>query len=99
MYLGTFEFLADAENLQGVVLTNQSNEAGIVSADAVRFGGGMGLSAREGKVSHLPAYLEAARYYTQWAGLPEELYNTEGSENDYLDDLRCRSYFTNYFTS
>ena len=96
VYLGTFEFLADAENLQGVVLTNQSNEAGIVSADAVRFGGGMGLSAREGKVSHLPAYLEAARYYTQWAGLPEELYNTEGSENDYLDDLRCRSYFTNY---
>lgn len=96
VYLGTFDFSADSKVLQGVVLTNQSAQAGVVTADAVRFGGGMGQSLREGKASHLPAYLEAARYYTQWAGLPDGLCNTEGSNNDYVDDLRCRSNFTNY---
>ena len=96
VYLGTFDFLADSTHVQGVVLSNQSNQQGVVSADAVRFGGGMGFSSREEQVSQLPAFLEAARYYTQWAGLPEEYYNTEASENDYLDDLRCRSNFTNY---
>ncbi|MBO5676653.1 MAG: hypothetical protein J6S02_00730 [Bacteroidaceae bacterium] len=96
VYLGTFEFSADRQKLQGVMLTNQSVEDGVVTADAVRFGGGMGQSLREGRASHLPSYLEAARYYTQWAGLPDGLCNTEGSNNDYIDDLRCRSNFLNY---
>ena len=96
VYLGTFDFSAESKVLQGVMLTNQSAQEGVVTADAVRFGGGMGQSLREGRASHLPAYLEAARYYTQWAGLPDGLCNTEGSNNDYVDDLRCRSNFLNY---
>lgn len=96
VYLGTFDFVANAPYLQGVVLSNQSEQQGVVSADAVRFGGGMGLSTRNEQHSHLPAYLEAARYYTQWAGLPDSLCNSEGGENDYVDDLRCRSYFANH---
>ena len=95
-YLGTFEFNSQTSQRQGVMLTNVSSGDGVVTADAVRFGGGVGLCEREGKRSFLPAHLEAARYYTQWAGLPEGECNTEGSENDYVDDLRCRSNFTNY---
>ncbi len=99
VYLGTFDFSADGKELQGVMLTNQSAQEGVVTADAVRFGGGMGQSLREGRASHLPAYLEAARYYTQWAGLPDGLCNTEGSNNDYVDDLRCRSNYLNNLAS
>ncbi len=96
VYLGTFDFVTDAANFQGVTLSNQSNYEGVVTADAVRLGGGMGRSMRDGKSSHLPASLEASRYYTQWAGLPDGLYNTEDSNNDYVDDLRCRSNYVNY---
>ena len=45
IYLGTFGFSSGADN-QGVTLTNQGARGGIVSADAVRFGGGMGNIAR-----------------------------------------------------
>ena len=55
-----------------VVLSNESSEQGVVCADAVRFGGGMGNIARGGKTSGLPRYLEGARYSAQWAGMPYE---------------------------
>ena len=42
-----------------VVLSNESREKGVVCADAVRFGGGMGNIVRGGQVSGLPRYLEA----------------------------------------
>lgn len=48
IYLGTFRFEKGLNSEKGsVVLINQSNETGrIVSADAVKFGGGMGNIAR-----------------------------------------------------
>lgn len=42
-YLGTFTF--DSQNA-AVVVSNKSNEKGLVTSDAVRFGGGMGIVAR-----------------------------------------------------
>ena len=96
VYLGMFDFVENPTQFQGVTLSNQSDYAGVVTADGVRFGGGMGKTLREGSLSHLPAFLESARYYCQWAGLPEPLYNTEDGANDYVDDLRCRSNFANY---
>ena len=97
VYLGTFEF-DKGENQHGrVVLSNQSDYRGVVGADGVRFGGGMGQTEREGiGISRLPRYLEAARYHTQWSGLPDTLFNTEGGTNDYYDDLRCRSNMLNF---
>lgn len=97
VYLGTFEF-EEGENQHGrVVLSNQSDYRGVVGADGVRFGGGMGQTEREDiGTSHLPRFLEAARYHTQWSGLPDTLFNTEGGLNDYYDDLRCRSNMLNF---
>jgi len=97
VYLGTFEF-DEGENQAGrVVLTNQSNYRGIVSADGVRFGGGVGQTERGAAgTSGLPRYLEAARYYAQWAGVPDTLYNTTGGTDDYSDDLRVRSNMLNW---
>lgn len=48
-----------------------------------------------GVTSGLPRYLEAARYYTQWAGLPDSLFNRAHGSGDYNDDLRSRSYLLN----
>lgn len=45
--------------------------------------------------SNMPRYLEAARYYTQWAGLPDTLYAHYHGQDDYKDDLRSRSYLLN----
>lgn len=65
VYLGTFEFDKGNHDYGMVVLSNESSESGVVCADAVRFGGGMGNIARGGAVSGVPRYLEGARYSAQ----------------------------------
>ncbi|MFA9371560.1 MAG: fibronectin type III domain-containing protein [Labilibaculum antarcticum] len=100
IYLGTFLFDKGKNPEKGMVeLTNQSNETGKwISADAIRFGGGMGNIARgnpeelevlkkqraklgfkmdsgiwQKYTSNRPRYQEAARYYLQYAGMPDSL--------------------------
>ena len=107
VYLGTFEF---AEGSQGYVSLDNSTPDGYrmevgatVTADAVRFGGGMGNIARSGKpsenpsdivveptVSGLPRSAEAARYWLQWAGADSTLYYQNEGKNDYKDDFMSR---------
>lgn len=97
VYLGTFEFDKGKNNSGRVVLSNHSKHRGVVTADAVRFGGGMGQTERcSAGTSGLPRYLEAARYYSAWAGVPDTLVNTEAGADDYKDDLRTRSHMLNY---
>lgn len=96
VYLGSFEFDKGTHDYGMVVLSNQSKQKGVVCADAVRFGGGMGNIMRQGKTSGLPRYLEGARYYAQWAGMPEEIYNRTKGKNDYADDINTRSRMVNY---
>ena len=96
VYLGTFEFDKGLNDYGMVVLSNQSKQKGVVCADAVRFGGGMGNIARNGQTSGLPRYLEGARYYAQWAGMPDEVYSPSEGKNDYTDDINARSHMTNY---
>ena len=62
VYLGTFEFDKGTNDYGMVVLSNESKQKGVVCADAVRFGGGMGNISRGGSISGLPRYLEGARY-------------------------------------
>lgn len=99
IYLGTFEF---AEGSQGYVsLSNRTPEGyafrkgSVVTADAVRFGGGMGCIARGNAdstacVSGLPRYAEGARYSLQWSGAAEEIYSPNGMSDDYKDDFMSR---------
>ncbi|MBR1378802.1 MAG: xanthan lyase [Bacteroidaceae bacterium] len=107
VYLGTFRFSKGCSAANMVTLSNRSTEKGVVSADGVRFGGGMGNIARAndyvskiGEVdapslfnyttSHLPRWAEAARYSSQWAGMPDTIYNHMRSDNDYNNDLWTR---------
>lgn len=101
VYLGTFDFNAGAMEHQGVILDNASKYNGVVSADAVRFGGGTGVVARGDSAlvtSGLPRYLEGARYALQWGGFPYEVYSPSEGERDYNDDINCRSHALNHLS-
>ena len=106
IYLGTFEF---AEGSQGhVSLDNRTPEGwkhvagSVVTADAVRFGGGMGNIARgelrdstgvmtaEPFVSGLPRSAEGARYWLQWSGADTSVWHLNEGLNDYRDDFMSR---------
>ena len=98
IYLGTYKFEKGNKQLQRVVLSNQSkDENKIVSADAVRFGGGMGIVEREGTTSGRPKYVEGSRYWLQYAGMPDTLiYNLNNNSDDYKDDYQSRGEYGNY---
>lgn len=97
VYLGTFDFEAGSRREGRVVLTNESDYRGVVTADGVRFGGGVGQTQRgQAGTSGVPRFLEGSRYYAQWCGLPDTLFDKDGGNNDYNDDIRCRSYLLNY---
>lgn len=96
VYLGTFEFDKGCNEFNRVVCTNHASRRGVVTTDAVRFGGGMGNIERGGFVSGLPRCLEGARYYAQWAGAPYSVYGGRKGKNDYADDINTRSMMTNW---
>ena len=98
VYLGTFKFDEGCSDLNNVVLTNHSKEKGVVSADAVRFGGGMGNIQRYGAISGLPRAIEGARYYAQWAGAPYKVYSSKKGLDDYGDDINTRPLMTNWLS-
>ena len=96
VYLGTFDFAKGSSQENRVVITNRSRHHGVVTADAVRFGGGMGNIERGGTVSGYPRCLEGARYYAQWAGAPTTVYNGRLGQNDYADDINTRAFMSNW---
>jgi len=128
LYLGHFYFDKGRNNLNKVQLTNYSTEDGkAITADAVKFGGGMGNIARspnevafavsskssdslnivdqnaptpiyEPEISHYPRYTEGARYWLQWAGVPDSVYSRSKGVNDYTDDFQSRGFWVNYVT-
>ena len=95
VYLGTFDFDAGYSEFNRVTLSNQSEMNGVVTTDAVRFGGGMGNIQRFGETSGMPRALEGARYYAQWAGMPYSVYSSKNGQDDYGDDINARSHMTN----
>lgn len=106
VYLGTFDFGTGVSPENGAVeIRIHGKENGFISTDAVRFGGGMGNVARrpvnkdqyQWKLSGKPRYMEAARYYLQYAGMPDTLvYNLNKDRNDYTDDLQSRGEWVNF---
>ena len=104
IYLGTFEFANDGKGQ--VTLDNRTpkgyklEKGSVVTADAVRFGGGMGNIARQRKnkdgveyaasTSGMPRSAEAARYWLQWAGTDPAIYSQNEEADDYKDDYMSR---------
>lgn len=103
VYLGTFHFTKGKSEDNCITLSNLSSHKGVVTADAVRLGGGMGNIVRGDSTmllpigSDLPRCLEAARYSAQWYGMPDSVYSRRGND-DYSDDINTRPYAENYLT-
>lgn len=94
VYLGTFRF-TKGETDQGVTVAGSAHgKNGTITADAVKFGGGMGNMARGGETSGFPRYAEAATYWLQWSGFPENVYLQENG-NDYKNDYMSRGEWVN----
>ncbi len=127
VYLGRFRFAKGRSSQCRVVLSNFSSFSDkVVTADAVKIGGGMGNIARspnadvviadtkssdsaqvrkivtipteaiEPVTSGYPRYAEGARYWLQWAGMPDSIYSRTVGKNDYSDDFQSRGYWVNY---
>lgn len=107
VYLGTFEFDEGEHDYGMITLSNRSNQHGIITADAVRLGGGMGNVVPEQYItesgdtitsspSGLPRWAEAAKYSTVWYGFPYKLHTEPFGRNDYNNDINSRSAAVNY---
>ncbi len=108
IYLGHFPLDKGEQGKPIVELVNVSSQSGaVVTADAVKIGGGMGNVARKVKngsedidyqyvVSGYPRFTEGAKYFMQWAGVPDSVYTPSDNENDYTDDYKCRGEWVNY---
>ncbi|MDR2651459.1 MAG: xanthan lyase [Prevotellaceae bacterium] len=127
IYLGTFAFDKGCNDNIGVRLSNVAKKRNkIITADAVKFGGGVGNIARrpnpeglegsntksseiksdttkivpsidyEYEISGYPRFTEGARYWMQWAGTPDSVYNRNENKNDYVDDYSARGNWVNY---
>lgn len=104
VYLGTFEF-DKGENTHGMVtLSNMSKDKNsIITADAVRFGGGMGNivpSSYTGSIlpSGLPRWAEGAKYSILWYGFPYKIHTERFGTNEYNNDIYSRSGAVNYLS-
>ena len=107
IFLGFFEF-DEGMTDQGVTLSNFGDKKGkTITADAVKIGGGMGNIARhiqseqpidleDYAMSGYPRFTEGARYWLQWAGVPDSIYSRTEGKNDYSDDFQSRGYWVNY---
>jgi hypothetical protein len=101
IYLGTFEFEKGSKSC--ITLDNINHQGKrykkrgtVVTADAVKIGGGMGKIARgtacepvsDYTVSGLPSFAEGAIYWMQWAGADSTVYHNW--DNDYTNDYASR---------
>lgn len=91
--LGEFHFEqgADPESASVHVLDDSASPGTIVSADAVRLGGGLAVHDRGGGTNGRPMYEQAARYYTQWSGAPTSVFAPFSPDS--TDDVTARSRF------
>ena len=96
VYLGTFHFTEGRGMHNSISLSDISNHNGVVLESEVRIGGGMGSIERGGKLSGMPRFLEGSRYWAEYAGFPQHVYDTKDGNNDYADDINVRSNVLNY---
>lgn len=100
VYLGTFDF----EGEGSVRLSNATPKGSrfvsgsVVSADAVRFGGGMGKIGRGADSLHIavsgfPCYAEGAMYNMQWSGFDAGIWHNW--DRDYTNDYGSRGIWVN----
>lgn len=108
IYLGHFPYKAGQPTKPVVELKAKNSPSGsVVTADAVKIGGGMGNVARKVQVpldsidydyvlSGYPRFTEGAKYFLQWAGAPDSVYTPSQNVKDYNDDYMSRGLWVNW---
>jgi hypothetical protein len=85
VYLGTYYFETGTEGY--VDISNRSSDSGVVIADMIRFGNGVGDINRGNGVSGLNREDEAGLYWVEWhvdrsQGIPESEYRATSDDRD-----------------
>lgn len=96
-HLGNYWFTA--QQGASITLSNRSPSPGVVIADAVRLGGGLGSIVRGGTTSLQERWRECARYWAQYAGAPASVYNSVAGGQDNSDDVTARPRFAEWRTA
>jgi N-acetylmuramoyl-L-alanine amidase len=96
-HLGNYWFSA-AQGAR-IELSNQSAAAGVVIADTVRLGGGLGSLVRGGTTSNRLRWQECARYWAQFSGAPSTVYDSIAGGQDNDDDVTARPRFAEWRTA
>ncbi len=94
VHLGNYWF--DPAQGARIELSNESAGSGVVIADAVRLGGGLGSLVRGGTTSNRQRWREAARYWAQFAGAPSSVYDSISGGQDNDDDVTARPRFAEW---
>ncbi len=95
VYLGSFQFGVNTDSK--IIVKNNSKEEGIITSDAIRVGGGFNRIERNNTVSDKPSYMNAGRYYLQYAGIPDSaVYTLTKGKDDYRDDYKSRGEWVDY---
>lgn len=95
VYVGTFPFRAG--ELAIVRILGQSASSGVVIADAVKIGDGMGDIIRGGSVSGEAKWRECSRYHAESFGAPPTVWNPVATGNDNADDVTCRPFYAEWW--
>ncbi len=104
MWVWLGRFVLDSASKVVLTAPEGAKEGALLSADAVRIGGGMGNVKRMGEVSGVSRYEEAARYWMQYSGVPDSIYaqetlsaeNEEHQQLDYIDNFKGNGDWCNY---
>lgn len=100
VYLGTFPFDKGSSPVVELLNVTDGHDGTVVTADAIKIGGGMGSVIRgsgdTATTSDYPRFTEGARYWLQYAGMPQSVYTTTSGGNDYEDDFKARGLWVNY---
>ena len=67
-----------------------------VIVDSIQYMEELAQNQANAVTSGLPRYIEAARYWMQYSGIPDSIYNYTDSKNDYVDDYAARGIWVNY---
>ena len=88
LYVGTYGFGTDSAS-NYLTVTDGTGKGLPVPHEGVKIGGGVGESGS-------PRFMEGARYWLEYNGIPDSVYTYEKKKSHYLDDLVSRGRWVNF---
>ena len=93
--MGSVARYKQPDSFENVKSSNTLPDEQII-VDSVQYLEELAQNQANAVTSGLPRYIEAARYWMQYSGIPDSIYNYTDSKNDYVDDYAARGIWVNY---